>query len=137
MSEKYYTPEISEFRIGFECEFKNRMQGNEWAKEVCDWDTLSIALDNDEHDNDNFADVFRVKYLDREDIESLGFVYRKHKISDDFWKGDTHNNILIEVLSDKKLCIRHRIDGMLEGEIIGIAIKNKSELKVLLKQLGL
>ncbi len=71
---KYYTPTIEEFHIGFELEFKNSMVTPvEFRKEVCEWETLSIAFDTWEHEQGEFKNEFRVKYLDREDIESLGY----------------------------------------------------------------
>jgi hypothetical protein len=73
MENKYYVPELSEFHIGFECEFKNKMQSNKWEKQVCDYDLLAIVLDTYEHDNENFAGQFRVQNLDEEAILNLGF----------------------------------------------------------------
>ncbi len=72
---KYYTPNISEFHMGFECEFKNKQQGNEWKREVCDQDTLNIAFHVFEENDveDKFEDNFRVKYINSEDIEQLGW----------------------------------------------------------------
>ena len=142
---KYYTPDIEEFHVGFECEFKNDMQDNVWKTEICDPDIMSIFYDSIEHD-ENFNDVFRVKYLDREDIESLGFKYlgydkdgRTHEVYDykgemEWWLKDYRcwnddNDIVIHKTIKDGVWRR---DNMFKG-----VIKNKSELKQILKQLGI
>lgn len=141
MKNKYYTPTIDEFYVGFECEFKNNMQSNIWEKEVCDVDTISIVYDYIEHESidDKFEDAFRVKYLDKEDIESLG------------WEGQKANSVyfkkgkyrLVHWLSDNEIgrdvSIYESYDGGTQEEALirKAIIKNKSELKKLLKQLGI
>ena len=68
MENKYYTPEIEEFYVGFKYERGNKAtEGNstKWYKEK-----ITSAQE--------IVDIFcceeiRVKYLDKEDIESLGF----------------------------------------------------------------
>jgi hypothetical protein len=133
---KYYTPEIYEFHDGFEYEY------NEYNEEEDEFTGRWISTKFDSrcglgHDQNHFLSdgQIRVKYLDKEDIEAEGFTYKKHKISEDFWKGDKQDNTLIEVLPDKTLCIRRRKNGMLESEIISITIKNKFELKRVLKMI--
>lgn len=69
----YYTPKIEDFHIGFECEFKNQMQSNEWEKQICDWSLLLIALDEDGYNTEEFPDIFRIKVLDQQDCEELGW----------------------------------------------------------------
>jgi hypothetical protein len=78
MENKYYTPTIEEFHVGFEYEYRNTVRdssGNQiksmWKKETFGLDmpgwnleTVFIMIQNDN---------IRVKYLDKEDIESLGF----------------------------------------------------------------
>ena len=85
----------------------------------------------------------KVKYLDKEDIESLGFIYKENRGMSE------HNGVMFikkDPLFEKaNFTIRYwvttgayrlrieRISGCLfEGNI-----RNKSELKVLLKQLGI
>ncbi len=73
MEAKYYTPELEEFHVGFEFEsdFWFFTEEGEWAKSKITEDTFEdfVSL----YKNDAYATEFRVKYLDREDIESLGF----------------------------------------------------------------
>lgn len=83
--EKYYVPDLVELHVGFELEFKNvvGVKGKEgspktihdWRREVCDQDLLSIAFDAYEHEDyeGEFADTFRVKYLEPQDIKDLGW----------------------------------------------------------------
>lgn len=134
---KYYTPEIEEFHVGFECEFKNSMQSNKWEKEVCNVDTMSIAYDSFEHEDykGEFANIFRVKYLDREDIESLGL--KLWQIPGDSFDWEFYlDSEKGESLGKVTFNDNNTIDELeLFGTIFNI--KNKSELKRILKQLGI
>ena len=129
---KYYTPEIEEFHVGFEYEHKNLPDGEdaEWFPH-----TFNKYCDAQVHNSMSR----RVKHLDREDIESLGFITYENRPADiargfrGFNKGDYHistnegsNRIHIsKILSE-------RSESIFNG-----TIKNKSELKRLLKQLGI
>ena len=82
MESKYYTPKISEFHVGFEYQilkgYENRSKmggviemANVFRNSVFKQDKLGLHVDDF-----NFVisrEMVRVKYLDREDIESLGF----------------------------------------------------------------
>lgn len=87
MENKYYIPEIQEFYIGFEFEYKS-YKGNLLNKEdvITEWikcDDLSNEWDYEDcslyavvkriRDNE-----IRVKYLDQEDIKNLGWKNCKH-----------------------------------------------------------
>ena len=140
MENKYYTPTIEEFHVGFEFEhlnFEGKLvsfieQKREWNKEICDWAWLDIICDDYEHDKEEVL-KYRVKYLDKEDIESLGVVI------------DLEDNVGFEgyFKSDSVIFISYRIDSkhlniLNDGSSLFYGtIKNKSELKVLLKQLGI
>ena len=139
---KYYTPDISEFHIGFECEGLFTDYGHQ------SWTEISI---NDSHDligmfdtanHLSIYDEFRVKELDQEDIEELGFekiesrvvhceVYKKvyNKITYCIFK--TNGVISIDFYTHFKNCDEPGI-AMFRGKI-----KNKSELIKLLQQLGI
>ena len=129
MSKEYYIPTIEEFHIGFECEanYNNKMmipitmQGV--GQEVVDY---------------HKQNVYRVKYLDKEDIEILGFrrdmvrttlvnnfIFYKDNISLSF--DNQINDLKISVLTKSE-----RTCDLFVGHI-----KNISELKVLLKQLNI
>lgn len=129
MENKYYTPTLEEFHVGFEYE---QYVGTDWEKLIFDIDY------EDEDWNDlyhvNFCinrSTIRVKYLNKEDIESLGwypgglqglnedsFTYNEYQL---YWQ----DNQFIEIYD-------FRSSIVFQG-----TIKNKSELVKLLKQLGI
>lgn len=73
--EKYYTPNISEFHIGFEYEefIKSPDNNREWLKKQC----TSLVMLVEELDYKIDTNLIRVKYLDKQDIENKGFVFNK------------------------------------------------------------
>jgi hypothetical protein len=141
MENKYYTPSIEEFYVGFECEVKD-LSGN-----------FIPFIHNKE--SICFADIFRVKYLDKEDIESLGFTHLPKKslkgLTERFSIEGLHKrlneeyddtmwwNVYLEYSPDiKRVIIKGDIsNGEYNEKFFEGVIKNKSELKVLLKQLGI
>lgn len=133
---KYYTPTIEEFHVGFEYEEKFQTK-NEWRKtileDVDDFKRMEVNV----NDNDR-----RVKYLDREDIESLGFEVTNdvngglHPSYDRFFKeGKSMDYIALYNYADQWLTI-HSDGEPNDIRFYGI-IKNKSELKRILKQIGI
>jgi hypothetical protein len=123
MKDKYYTPEIEEFHIGFEYEV--------------DWGPFKWkkAIYQDYMTADSMCDDVRVKYLDKEDIESLGFIE-----DPDFTYLHTfkrvRNNISIYTRNWGVFSIVNE-DRMKNNIVFTGTIKNKSELKKLMKQLGI
>ena len=112
---KYYTPEIEEFHVGFEYE---QVIDAKWEK--CEMHLLDLGKVN------NRLNSLRVKYLDREDIESLGFEsVGKHTIQYE------KDNCCIGWYDSKRMFI----DIGDESYFVG-TIKNKSQLKKILKQIG-
>lgn len=62
---KYYTPQIEEFRVGFEYEYQSY---NDWIKRTLkDFEEIITSIDL----HNKFVIPFRVKYLDAKDIESI------------------------------------------------------------------
>jgi len=124
--EKYYTPTIEEFHVGFECEYNDPLKGS-WEKVIYTEDMFfggkrGLTLLEK-----------RVKYLDREDIESLGFKLDKNASDKDILnleKDDTG-------ITYKQDCflIIYKFNGSKERIIFDGLIKNKSELKKLMYQL--
>lgn len=134
MENKYYTPSLEEFHVGFEFEFKHPDYPEQ------DWMKYSTPELNVEHEDCPFTyknlKDFRVKYLDREDIESLGF---KHVVD----KGFDHS--YDEYWVSGQWYIKNIWINKAEGLEIGSAmyekqfqgnIKNKSELRKILKMCG-
>lgn len=131
--EKYYTPEIEEFHVGFEFEAPNQKDKRSWTKCVF-MDGESAEKYCDEYES-------RVKYLDRDCIESLGWEYKEDR-------GMSENNGSLFTKKhkqrvqwecalyfwnySKRVSIKTVYGTLFEG-----IIKNKSELRKLLKQLGI
>jgi hypothetical protein len=127
----YYTPELSEFYIGFEydiIEFASINDGPknlQWISKIFDgrkygWWDIQDAIK---------VDKVRVKYLDREDTESFGFINNKLP-----WQAESDTHIFIKMREENQFIIR---DKRCDDQIFGGTIKNKSEFKKLLIQLGI
>jgi hypothetical protein len=140
MENKYYTPKIEEFHVGFEFQF-NDTEENIIFTENCPY-PLEIITDFISRK------LIRVKYLDREDVESLGFIdkpisanqkFSYYKILEDdkvyqiteFWSMNR---------SKRENLIRVFVGSLYKypyTEIFRGDIKNKSELKRLMQQLNI
>lgn len=174
LENKYYTPAIEEFHVGFEYEVRETRysyevqhlednkfkvlsepkQVSDWYKEVYKLDSFMYSLEDEIFDNlSAYVEnkTVRVKYLDKEDIESFGFIntknyssgsnYQKivdgylfYEITNEEWGDETI--LTIERFYQSKL-IAKPINEHNSVTIFQGTIKNKSELKVLLKQLGI
>jgi hypothetical protein len=139
---KYYTPSIEEFHVGFEFEvnYGAGTDSEDWEKESLNKSPQVVTLPYMRLEN------IRVKYLDREDIESLGY-----KLTEEF--PDAYHLKDALVFKGKGLIVFHPIMNRLlfkypnyirdaSGNYNGFqtmfsgTIKNKSELKQVLKQIG-
>jgi hypothetical protein len=130
---KYYIPEIEEFYVGFEFEYES--YEDYWKKSIFRFDNdyglnnLSLIinwLDNKE---------IRVKYLDKEDIENLGWEYLDDDRITYIYSKDNYE--LQYSLDDKIISILERINNTTGNRVVIYPIKNKSELKKLMKQLNI
>lgn len=131
----YYTPDICEFYVGFECEVYNKYS-EEWYIFLFNqvFEDTSVAY--------NFTEgKYRVKYLDKSDIESLGFKFdgMRSKVPGNF--GGTKDNLYLNYnpynidgyfTVNSKVRVWNNTILIFEG-----VIKNKSELIKLLKQLNI
>jgi hypothetical protein len=135
---KYYTPTIEEFHVGFEFEMDDTWGG--WVKLTLTKELLKNPLVSIGSGNDRMPYYYktRVKYLDKEDIESLGFNYSATRnqfekyVNEDFRYEIRLLSLTITISHcnlNQKIHIPYTI---FQG-----TIKNKSELIVLLKQLGI
>jgi len=145
MVDKYYTPLPKEFYIGFEYETNYLQDYDNWVKETLSQEDASYFFDS--YITDASPLEFRVKYLDKEDIESLGWrrdKLRAFQLNKQFYY---KNNLVLFYNADKnELSIITRDPSLSEefsrtnidpDYVHKIIIKNKSELKVLLKQLNI
>ena len=136
---KYYKPTINEFYIGFECEIETSWgySKGEWPK-LLKFDTLT-GFEKDIIKATKESS-FRVKHLDKEDIESLGFILDKEFNFYNTERKGSYNYTLLYRNNKVSLYIK-KYDGsnLISNTpiLLQATIKNKSELKVLLKQLGI
>ncbi len=141
---KYYTPSIEEFHIGFEFECQD-LSTALWMDCVYRLNWMLEDMDISEWLDDQYSFGIRVKYLDREDIESLGFNNSNHQDSI-FLKPIKHFmgrpaeaiGINFNDRSDHVL-VFYVPDGSKIPAGVNLfvgTIKNKSELKKVLKMIG-
>jgi hypothetical protein len=158
---KYYTPTLEEFHIGFEYETYNMSCGGyvimdfsdgkytfETVKEPTDhmWfkdkfrlpkmpiDTVSDLKEIDSRIKEN---RIRVKYLDKEDLEDIGFIIEEEEIKPygHYLKGKFKNNTELwyaKRQDNEKIYVSlksKRYNGN-----IRVRIKNKSDLVKIMKQ---
>lgn len=150
---KYYTPEIEEFYYGFEFEQlyihdlddQGEHHETEWRKEILNSDIdikyIKKKLEYDE---------FRVKILDKKDIESLGFTLIE-TFSSPYTKKELYTFILTKergfntsisyylTINDNDITIKtvsYSSYGTFKYQM-NFVIKNKSELQKLLKMIGI
>ncbi len=156
MKELYYTPNLSEFYVGFEYEEKERFgdgtvktieeyDNAKWVKQIYDEYTFPyVQRTLTGKNSQTLPPAIRVKYPDKEDIESLGF--RHIGTSIDMWF-EKDGNFDMGSWTSYKCRIHYGFyDKRLFVEVYdcpdwtlifqGI-INNKSEFKIILKQLGI
>lgn len=155
--EKYYTPEVEEFHVGFEFEVDYNPEDESELAEGCErWDKEEFP------ESEHMYNVrkllretsVRVKYLDQEDIESLGF--EEDIESKEGYPTNTEGlyfgKVLLPVVSPTKIrffikfhvesqsahlmCDEERPHSGCQYQVFAGTIKNKSELKKVLKQIG-
>jgi hypothetical protein len=113
LEKKYYQPTIEEFHVGFE--YERCDGGYSWIKDIYPRASENTKLER-------LIPYTRVKALDREDIESLEIDDSVHIEFYEF-VGENEPNIIIKPKS-------------IYNPFFKGTIKNKSELKRILKQIG-
>lgn len=137
--EKYYTPEIEEFHIGFEYESARLSNKDPWRKKVAtitDIDEAEACLTHFPEEK-----IIRVKYLDRDDIESLGW---KEVLGGLSPIATSEEGVTSRRLYEKQGYFLTKWDNSLFVQIIKAEeylfqgnVKNKSKLKDILKMVGI
>ena len=117
----YYTPEISEFHVGFEYEEYQFLERN-WKIVKCEFIKPDTIID---------PKWFRVKTLDQSDIESLGWRFGTNDYVFPENKNVTYGQYKL-LFNNNELEIIH-----LSGTLFRGIIKNKSELIKLMQQLNI
>jgi len=149
MVEKYYTPDITEFHVGFECELRNS------SSELYEWEPFKIVgVDDGEisgskmdwsfYDSANAIkdEMIRVKYLDKQDIEECGFKYAGNDMYDILEYNDIRGyfDAVHLIIRGTWVLIsigKKNSDINNFATIFAGAIKNKSELKKILKMINI
>ena len=141
MENKYYTPELLEFHVGFEFE---QFENNNWQQTTLESDGAErffVMLNTYES-----QDFVRVKHLDREDIESLGwhkhqetyFSFENKKIkshSNEYFLNEIlvlSNSYFLEITDFCIIIQDYDYEVIFKG-----TIKNKSELKKIMQMLNI
>lgn len=131
---KYYTPSVEEFYIGFEYEYKTTT--NITPKHSYNW--RKVIEDHDKIEERYWSElVCRVKYLDKEDIESLGFKLSWNDYQHLYYTNRENTLILFTINNNKLEIFNSNIKEKFKSVLFRGNIKNKSELKILLKQLNI
>jgi hypothetical protein len=131
MDSKYYIPSIEEFRIGFEYEILVKDVWNPITFTELNWFSNEVKLSHKYLIENN---RIRVKYLDQSDIESLGWIY--HENSHIYFKGEFKLQYVQSMNNRLEISTHLATSGYSDIFFRG-NIKNISELKNLLKQLGI
>lgn len=139
MENKYYTPEIEDLRVGYECQWNDL---SIWRDEILDSYGLFATIINES--NESLVDKIRTKHLDKQDIESLGWKFKGKSI--DIWfekEGDfdmgsftTYKIIMHYGLEDHRMFI-YADDQGTEYDLFKGEIKSINELKYIQKLLGI
>ena len=142
--EKYYTPELEEFYIGFEYYTATHPVSMEefspYVKGEFDHNTFEREFNIDIDSSGEIIKVgvpssIKVKYLDREDLESLGFKPAPEYSDSAYQNQDDY--LLYYDQKDNTLEVFVLFAYAQDQMIFQGTIKNKSELKKLLKQIGI
>src|SRR5690606_11246320 len=146
-------PAIEEFHVGFEYEIYSQ---DEWKKDILmpqDYDYPDLG-ELAWIENMLFINKIRVKYLDKEDIIELDWKItkdKKYEFDAQYLKQDyifwdltydiEDHKLIIEEFYQSKLCAKTSYTenpNLYNSKIIfDGTIKNKSELQILCKQLGI
>ena len=144
---KYYTPKLEELHVGFECEILDQSS----TKLINDrkWHTVSVSPNNNELGISVAfnripqllkRDEIRVKYLDTEDLESLGWIQKLNKYVIDKSTEFPNETIRFILNFNGSTNIQiFKISLTSYGETVEnmqFKINNKSELHKLMQQLN-
>lgn len=133
MENRYYTPSIEEFYIGFEYEMQ--LREDTWAK----YTFPQYPRAGIEWNTDNPISIIeqikkkylRVKYLDSSDIESFGFIHIGA-----LWFEDVEKSYRIRKWKENEIDIYKYWGSNDVTPVFKGKIKNKSELQQILKMIG-
>ncbi len=139
---KYYTPALEEFHVGFEFEQfapKHQNDSETYNKVACSKHILYNIVTYWKY---NISEDYRVKYLDKEDIESLGWIHSIHTSNQWYLIGEDIEFTLVLYQNNEVRITDKYPNGITQSDkedkdIFRGNIKNKSELSKLMKQLNI
>jgi len=160
LDNKFYVPELSEFHMGFEYERIepvlvdkgwHKIYTKQWVPKIADERYIMHYYGGWEFKRDLEDKLIRIKYLCKEDIVDLGFKYISSKYTErdasgklvererNGYKKDLgHYELLLSYFESTKYVLIRLVPedehNYCSTRFLGV-IKNKSELKQLLKQL--
>ena len=138
MESKYYTPSIEEFHVGFEYEQLEASDTANGPELELSWVKKQVYHGFGCFDEDRWAleeNEIRVKYLDKQDIEELGFKLMWSEYNE---LSLVKNNTLIQLRESNYMEIfNNNIQDKFKSVLFRGKIKNKSELKQLLEMLNI
>ena len=132
---KYYTPDIEDLHVGYQCEEYHRYLGDNpyWQKAILEIES------NDNHGDALMLDgTYRTKYLDQEDIESLGWKcqeYTQNGYNQSYTKdanSESGYDLTYCTAWGEKWQIDYCGSGIFWGEI-----KSINELRKIMKMVGI
>lgn len=134
---KYYFPDPSEFCVGFKYEVDGRLIHTDSG--IKDWTGETFGSDpkhlyfatNPNYDKMSYG--IRVKYLDRQDIESCGWKMQVNSHYNQYNIHNEYNSIILKMTNDNFIVIT---DDYEVTRFRG-TIKNISELKRIMKMIGI
>lgn len=140
---KYYTPELNEFHLGFEYELRTIYQDDD-NNTINKWYKLQTSGELSLSSIKRLINDIRVKFLDKEDIESLNFYCNLVFTREDMSDRQIICDKIVKYRKDSQSCnlIYNPISNWLLVSIKNQTIfagfcKNKSELKRLMGQLNI
>jgi hypothetical protein len=137
---KYYTPELEEFHIGFKYEYNcnSDIYGRKWIVNNLSLEDIQQDCDggyeySNPYNASNYGVSIRVKYLDENDIKDLGWEFDERVRNAHYFNLSTYcmeviyysDRILVDISEDGDCDISAKL-----------YVKNKSELKKILKMIG-
>ena len=142
---KYYIPKISEFHVGFEYEVMVP-EGKFWSKEIFHLNKSHLDLIKYVDVQDEFTkNKIRVKYLDKEDIESSSFIQSSTSDKNVFiYSGENKQypfvlrRLACNIIKIFSITLNDElVKPVREVQIFQGTINNKSELKKIIEMVGI
>jgi hypothetical protein len=140
MEPKYYTMTEKDICIGLEFEFpiySVEKKTTEYVKSIFDFNTIEYFFNKDSDGKYSISEIFRIKYLDRSDLEELGWKVKVWSFGSGYFYIDKYTLGLHSIDSESKIfmyCTISKNDNGNNVVLFSGTIKNKAELARIMKQ---